>query len=381
MHQVAQKQAALARSRANLELTVEENTRVARTKLKSAEFEVLWQSPIEFNFDVWLIPSRKSIRNVVGAWLIDVLGPGPVVGSWEEIPGVERAEEKAWAWRPRDQAEEIFQTPGGRWIFFGKQPEYSRQKNLWSFVSKHPFFAYYLEGKNDPEFIRVEYRTSEGLIILENSEFTDNLRPRIEGTLDSRIGTRSEGSSEDDDSGVKWNDNRTAEPAKAKLGDYRVDTRTKSKPWRNALTPEAPNGKTDFQLGEVKVPGLKSGAKTFDKLDMRVEVLRKNGEALETSPGLTIYEVNGAGATFMIRETGGKVGDTYTLRFRLHAGENRMECSVDWELSSVDLVMADSQLVSGIYHEENLDQLHTLLDRLNTRKKELQHFFATARDG
>lgn len=411
VHQAYQKAAA---SRAKTETSEEidpalgTKTRAARAKPKAGGQEVLWQSAVDFNFDCWWIPSRKNIRNVVGAWLIDLLGPGPVVGTWEELSGIERAGEKAWAWRPRSIAEEIFQTPDGRWVFFGKQPEFSWQKNLWSFVSKQPMFAYYPDGQREPEFVRIEYRPDEGLLFLENSGFTQTLLPRIQSTFESRLGARSGSPAENAEVGgnfdgwdfeidpsagpsassrpaadggegsAEWKDHTGARGMDFKSGSVRVDAARSAPKPRNALTPDAAiGGKLGLQA--IETAGVVAGAQAFDRLEVRVDPLRKNGDRIERAPEILLYEVNESGATFLIRDLANRVGDRLLLRFRLDSGSLKMECAMDWELTSVDLTLEDGMLVSGAFRDGDFDPLFTLLDRLDARKKELKEFHAAAR--
>jgi hypothetical protein len=410
VHQSYQK-AATARVREDQALDFDPSlgtkSRAARARPKQGGQEVLWQSPIEFNSDYWWIPGRKSIRNVVGVWLIDLLGPGPVVGTWEELPGVEHAGEKAWGWRPRSTAEEIFQTPDGRWVFFGKQPEFSWQKNLWSFVSKTPMFAYYAEGQNAPEFIRIEYRPEEGLLFLENSEFTNGILTRVKATFESRLGGRTGTGSEPkeevggnfdgwdfpvdaperapqklesvpkEEGSAGWKDHTGAQGVNFKSRDLQVNsTKPKSK-FRSSLTPAASGEK--LGLFPVENPGVTSGGDAFDRLEIRVSLLRKNGSAVVNSPEVLLYEVSSVGSILLLRDLTNRLGDRLVLRFSLDSGETKMECTMDWELTSIDLTLEDGMLVTGAFQGGDFEPLFVLLDRLDARKKELKDFYSAAR--
>ncbi len=381
-------------------------TRAGRAKTKSIGREILWQSPIDFNFDYWWISSRKNIRYVVGVWLIDLLGPGPMVGTWEALPGLERAGEKAWGWRPRAVADELFHTPDGRWIFFGKQPEFSWQKNLWSFVSNQVMFAYYFEGENTPSYVRIEYRPDEGLLFVENSNFTKGLLSRIEATFDARHGGRADAPDEAEvignfdgwdfsvdlveptvkkpdtkptgDGGVDWKDHTGAQGVTFRGTDLRVDSKKSSTRFRNALTPtESAEGK--LGLARIKAPGIAAGVEAFDRLHVRVEALRKNGALLAHSPSVMLYEVSEAGAILLLRDLGNNLGDVFVLRLSLDSGDFRMDCSMEWELTSIDLCLDDGMLATGTFRSGDFDPLFVLLDRLDARKKELKNFYSTAR--
>ncbi len=171
-----------------IEVTAQQAKASLRSAARNKDLDILWQSPVGFDFDFWWLVSPKNIRRVVGVWLVDLIGPGPSAGTWEEVPGFDRGGEKAWMWRTRWLADEAFQTTDGRWFFFGKQPEFSWQKAMWSFVSKNPMLAFFPNGARDPKYTRFEYKADDGFIFFENSHLTQLLLPRIQATLERRIG-------------------------------------------------------------------------------------------------------------------------------------------------------------------------------------------------
>lgn len=348
-----------------------------RKKVKSAGMGVSWQSAMDFYADFWWIPGPKNIRNVVGVWLIDILGPGPAVGVWEEVPGMERGGETAWAWRSRSGADDHFDTPDGRWVFHGKQPEFSWQKNLWSFVSKHPMLAFYPTSEREPQYIRLEHRPDEGLLFLENSHHTRTLLPRIQASFESRVGI---GPGSDTSSEVDWNDHTAAPGVNLpKKKDQAIDTAPKVHPFRNALqaTQEAKNR---LGLGDLAVQGVSSGAAAYVKIQFSVEVLAVNGVP---GPGaltdVIVYDVNEMGATLLLQPPIGAVGDRYQCRFNFDVGESRMECTMELELSSIEFSQEDRQLVSGGFRTGNFENLSSILERVEERRRELKNFYAAAR--
>ncbi len=355
--------------------------------------EVVWQSATEFFADVWWIPGRKNIRNVVGVWLIDILGPGPVVGTWEEMPNLERAGEKGWVWRPRSIAEDIFQTREGRWIFFGKQPEFSWQKNLWSFISKQPFFAYYPNAATEPEYTRFEFRPTEGLLFLENSRHTESLLGRIQATFESRLGfsLSSNDSAEVDwkdgqgngerkpTANGEWNEHGSSVGVDFGKKDLRIDTKGKVHPFRNALTPsEVASNALGFK--DLAIEGVTSGGETFAKIELNVEILRKNdvvgaGEI----KSVKVYDLSEAGATLLFQPGVPRSGDRFLLRIKFDSGETRMECSMEWVLTSIEFSDENQLLAFGDFRAGDFDPLFTILDKLQARKLELKNFYAVAR--
>jgi hypothetical protein len=376
------------------------------TGAKSDAQDVQWQSAYDFDYDTWFLPSPKNIRNVVGAWLIDLIGPGPSIGTWEEIPGIERSGEKGWAWRQRAGVEDIFLTPGGRWIFFGKQPEFSWQKNLWSFVSKSPMLAFFRDESRDPVYVRFEFREGEGLYFVLNSGHTTNLLPRIQATLESRLGfgrNEEAGSKKEGDEGSfgswdvsldenedpafdrsrggegskdpTWKDHTGAIGAEFRGKDHAVPVeKGTGKPWRDALTPDEKLAR-DIGLSTVRNPGISAGGKTFDRIRLVAEAFRRNGENIPPAKGLFLYDVNETGATLVLPRGVGSVGDRIHLKILLDTGRAKLECTMVWEFANIDADLGGDRMASGVFRSGEFDPLFALLEQLQARKKELGDFF------
>ncbi len=381
--------------------------RAASAKKKPANTEVHWQSAIDFNADFWWSPSRKNVRNVVGVWLIDLVGPGPVIGTWEEMPKGDRFGEKGWTWRPRPTADEFFQTPTGRWIFFGKQPEFSWQKNMWSFVSKHPMLAFYPENATTPEYVRIEFRPDEGLLFLENSGHTQALLGRIQSTLESRLGfgagldsdeteevtggfdgwdfpvddsggVQSHAPEDAQEGGPEWKDHTGARGFEFEPGSSRSGGAPLSKPFRSALSADPIVGPR-VGLGPIETAGLGAGTGTFEKISLHAEALRMNGELLDPREAFLVYEVTESGAVLLVPEGHARLGHRFELRFELESAGLKVGCVMDWEIASVDLNLEPSRLVTGTFRSGDFDTLFRLLDRMDARRKELRVFYEKAR--
>jgi hypothetical protein len=88
----------------------------ARAARNESTNEIQWEKPNEHPNDIWWIPSSKNLRNVMGRWLIDMLGPGPAAGAWEETT-YERNGERGWVWKPRISTDLTFMPRSGRsWV-------------------------------------------------------------------------------------------------------------------------------------------------------------------------------------------------------------------------------------------------------------------------
>ena len=271
-----------------------------------------------------------------------------------------------------------------------------------------PLFAFYPDGGVSPDYVRIEYRPDEGLLFMENSNFTGALLARIQSTFESRLGGRAfteappekesgnfdgwdfkisthgsvtqEESSSGQDGGVKWNDHTGAVGASFHRDPVPVPIEPElpgSGQARDVLTPDQELGP---KLGLAAVSaGVSSGVDAFEKIELHVSMLRKNGTTIEKSPEIMLYEVNESGAILLIRELGNRLGERLLLRFSLDSGDFKMECSMDWELTSIDLSLDDAMLVTGVFRSGDFEPLFVLLDRLDARKKELKNFYSAAR--
>jgi hypothetical protein len=136
--------------------------------------DLLWTKSPDHLCDHWWLPSPKHIRNVMGRWLIDLLGPSPAAGQWMETD-LERDGERGWEWKLRPGSDPAFQAKPGRWICYGKQPEFVWAKNTWSFVSKTPSLALHPDGSPQAEFERFgcvggRLRMNENSVVARDAE-------------------------------------------------------------------------------------------------------------------------------------------------------------------------------------------------------------------
>jgi hypothetical protein len=347
-----------------------------RTKPKVLGTDVLWQPAAEFEYDFWWIPDGKSIRLVVGVWLVDLIGPGPSAGTWEPVPGMGEAGEKAWMWRSRWLADEAFQTREGRWIFFGKQaPEFSGHKGVWSFLGKSPKLAYFPEGSAKPKFVRFEYRTEDGFLACENSASAKMLLPKIQATL-APVPSRP---TEVDAKGRVANDFGEFELPRGPSSTDEIPTKIITGDSSGPLTPTSEIG-IHLGLGEVASAGVASGSPSFAKMSFGVDVVRKNGELgdADMKPP-TVYHVTKTGATLLLEPPNAEVGDRFHFRFRFANGGVTNECLMEWEMTEVEMAFEEKLLAKGDFVSGDLAPLSHVLDKLEDRKRQLKDFYRTAR--
>ncbi len=373
-----------------------------RTTTKIGNVDVLWQAPIEFEYDFWWLENAKDIRRVVGVWLVDMIGPGPAAGVWEQVPGFDRGEEKAWMWRTRWLTDDTFQTAGGKWFFFGKLPEFSWQKAKWTFVSKTPLLGYFPNGAREPTFTRYEFKPEEGLIFFDNSHFTQLLLPRIQATLTSKTGAARDG---DDQEVIETIDNlgdfELPEIPKASTGAEKINVKGDATPFddpgvadflranfdlttdevevRTVLDPNENLGPR-YGLGAISASGVSSGTAAYEKTSIGAEIIRKNGKLGQgdfKTP--KIFDVTKTSALVMLEPALAVIGDRFHLRFNFTSGEKVTELQMEWELSQIEMVYENQMLAQGSFISGDFPILEHALKKTEKRKKELKDFFEAAR--
>lgn len=330
-----------------------------------SDTEVLWQSPIGYDFDFWWVSNPKQIRCVVGVWLIDLIGPGPSAGTWEAVSGFDRGGEKAWEWKPRWLADEAFQTPGGRWIFFGKQPEFSWQKAMWTFVSKTPGFAYFANESSEAKYTRFEYKPDEGLIFFQNSQVAQQLLPRIQATLENRVDP--------------VRDSEVADGLEV-VDQFQVVEPENELTLLRSVGRSVLEAKAGLGLGTVTDEGVTAGVSAYAQASFAVDVIRKNGR-LGTADLLPpkIYEVTRTHARLMLEPPLAKIGDRFHFRFSFDLGEKHTEALMEWELTQIEMAFENQLLASGDFISGDFAPLNHALDKAEDRRRELREFYRGAR--
>lgn len=331
---------------------------------RTPDTEILWQPPVEFKYDFWWLANPNQIRRVVGVWLIDLVGPGPNAGTWEEEPALTQGDEKAWVWKTRWLADELFQSEGGRWVFFGNRPEFTWQKAMWSFVSKSPRMGYFPNESSAAEYIRFQYQSDEGLIFFLNSKTTQALLPRIQATLENRVDPVRDRVVADDLDVV--NQFEALEPDNAT-------------PVRSVLEPKADIG-LPYGLGPITAEGVSAGAGAYAKTGSGVEVIRKNGK-LGTADLLPpkIFEVTRTNATLLLEPPLAKIGDRFHFRFCFDLGEKRTECLMEWELMEIETEFENQLLATGEFISGDFGHLDHALSGVEERRRQMREFYLGAR--
>lgn len=160
------------------------SSKVALSQPGDSGAEIVWEKALNFKSDIWLVNSKKDVRCVLGRWLIHLVGPGPTAGNFEPST-LTFAGEKGWVWTPRKGKEKEFVKDEGKWVFFGRQPEFLWKSNVWSFVSNHPTLAFYVG--EDATVFRMLCENGVKLMIPGNSESAKKLMPQIHESIQNTI--------------------------------------------------------------------------------------------------------------------------------------------------------------------------------------------------
>jgi hypothetical protein len=144
--------------------------------------------------DFWLLQGEKEIRQVQGRWIIDLLGPGPSAGSWDETT----KDSKIWFWNPRvasiaggKTGADPFIVDNGTWKFSGRKPEFIWQESRWRFLGDQPELTFV---SKELTVLATRFKTNwdQSLDVTENSSFAKEKLPLIMQTIDTERRFRKE---------------------------------------------------------------------------------------------------------------------------------------------------------------------------------------------
>ena len=176
---------AAANSPANFDKKLDTSSKTAgkdkNSETRDAGKEVKFIEAMQIQSDCWLLANKKDARNVMGRWLIEMVGPGPSAGNWAEFNG----SKTEWEWTPKkSETKDPFVLEAGKWIYKGRQPEFVWKTNRWQFVSNEPSLKFHLDGA--PSVVRFQLENG-ALLFAENSQQAKNKLRLIQATFDSEV--------------------------------------------------------------------------------------------------------------------------------------------------------------------------------------------------
>ena len=396
-------------------------SKIALSGAKDAGAEIVWENAAENANDVWLINSKKDVRCVLGRWLVHMVGPGPSVGTFE--PSTLTFEgEKGWEWQLRKGKGESFIKDDGKWVFFGRQPEFLWQKNMWSFVSNHPTLGFYV-GK-EVSFYRMVCEKGNKLIINENSARAKALLPSIKETIEMSVRFKNENGAkksqddqpiyEDENSSsvegalsdediLGMGENSGGAPSEAidevlHSGGGLLDSQDDNNPddldWsgvpkkqERAPAPVVDKEVDDYvneyseqvALSKSGTP-WKQGKDAFAEITLEFLVKSKNGAELIKPETLNLLESQNLEAVMDAAEGQFKVGDEVLLLVRLVDGDSANEFDVSAKVDRFEGNPEEGRHVTVIkMDQENFSMLEEILKLYVQRQEELTEFFQTAK--
>lgn len=126
--------------------------------------QIAWKkgAPLTLASDVWLLRDGRDVRSVQGRWIIDLIGPGPSAGYWDESS----TEKNVWIWRHKvTEDSKTFITDPGEWVYRGRKPEFMDEQGRWRFIGDVPELFF----KNGDQILATRFKLSK-----EGGEIADN---------------------------------------------------------------------------------------------------------------------------------------------------------------------------------------------------------------
>ncbi len=162
--------------------------------------------PLKFASDCWVIGKKTDIRFVMGHWIVELVGPGPYVGRWDEVQSKDDPDNQYWQWVPMHEETYLFIEHEGRWVFRGKKPEFQNDANKWQFVAPAPaLFFTFDDGSQEPLY-RFKIDNNGKLDIARNSKYGQGKKEMMLESADPKVVMVHEEEQEAEDKKIKKDD-------------------------------------------------------------------------------------------------------------------------------------------------------------------------------
>ena len=133
--------------------------------------KIKYLSPLKIKSDCWYFQSSEHVKYMMGSWLVEMVGPGPVAGHWHEIVKKnDRKKTPNWKWIPASINLFQFILEDGMWVFRGSEPIFNWETNRWKFSGSSPELFFYSRKNAERKF----YIENKQLVIC--SELENNKR-------------------------------------------------------------------------------------------------------------------------------------------------------------------------------------------------------------
>lgn len=145
---------------------------------KSLQKVLTWLEPMRTSDDTWLLKSETDCRYIMSRWLVQLMGPSPYVGRWQETE-----EKGCWEFKFKSESNS-FTSKEGRWFFRGTQkPEFIWKENLW-LIASEAYDLFYTDGRTKES--RIVLR-SQHLQICRNSAAAKAKEESLIESFDSEL--------------------------------------------------------------------------------------------------------------------------------------------------------------------------------------------------
>ncbi len=90
-------------------------------------------SALECESDFWILARESDCKKIISRWMVKLMGPGPYVGNWNEVPD----KANTWIFHIKKSFRETLVAGDGHWFYRGDQkPEFNWSENKWMFTGE-----------------------------------------------------------------------------------------------------------------------------------------------------------------------------------------------------------------------------------------------------
>ncbi len=167
----------------NAQQAIKESNNKASNNLKTnsgTKNNIKELDPLDLHSDCWILPAHRHVKNIMKSWLIEIIGPGPASGHWQDITKKSNSTTPVWEWRPTREDLFTFVLDDGSWIFKGREPFFNWETNLWKFSGSDPELVFYTDRPEHKKF----YIENNQLNITTTSEQANAKMQMIKASFD-----------------------------------------------------------------------------------------------------------------------------------------------------------------------------------------------------
>lgn len=354
----------------------------------SAQREIVWLPALTDEADYWLIDKKTDVRNVMGRWFVDLVGPSTNIGNWEPIQHGTLG--KGLVWRTRASADSLFELSGGEWIFLGQAAEPNWTTQRWKLMGREPKLCFV---KTDGTIVtRVNFEPPARIILTENSPQAATLLSSIQATWAMEVKTVKGAAPV---ASTEWNDdNSSRAPGQEEvdnaferemiLATNRGLGQGQGGP-QTARTEDAFGGR--FGIDDVGgalnlgsgLSDLKLGAEAFESFDLVVTILEVRAD--QPINPLPVILVENSATELCLEVPAGLLQPQLrpVLKFSSATKDPRLNFSISATVQAVEELGDGIALATLGVQGRHLDGLESLAQAYAQRQREAEEFLKVAK--